>query len=138
MRWYAGAGIYHVEAIGSADDTLDADGAEFLTFSQAQALARTCFVEARRVAAGLPAQSGPYTVKACVEEYLTWLEQNRKSGKDARVRAEALIIPQLGRVECAKLATKQLRDWRDSTARAPARLRTKKGDGAAVPGRRAG
>lgn len=127
LRWYAGDGAYHVETIGSADDTLDADGAAFLTFHQAQALARTRFVEARRVAAGLPAESGPYTVKACVEEYLTWLEQNRKSGKDARTRADALILPQLGAVECAKLTTKQIRDWRDAIANAPARLRTRKG-----------
>lgn len=127
MRWYAGNGVYHVETLASADDTLDADGSEFLTFNQAQALARTRFVAARRVAAGLPAQGGPYTVVVCVEEYLTWLDQNRKSGKDSRVRAEALIVPQLGQVECAKLTTKQLRDWRDATANAPARLRTKKG-----------
>ncbi|GAC1304023.1 MAG: tyrosine-type recombinase/integrase [Steroidobacteraceae bacterium] len=127
MRTYAGDGKYRVKVIGAADDTLDADGAEFLTFAQAQALARTRFVEARRVAAGLPSKGGPYTVKACVEEYLIWLEQNRKSGKDARRKAEALILPQLGDLECAKLTTKALRDWRDSTARAPARLRTKKG-----------
>ncbi len=127
MRWYVGDQTYKVETIASADDTLDADGAEFLTFSQAQAIARTRFVETRRVAAGLPAKGGAYTVKLCIEEYLTWLEQHRKSAKDARVRAEALIIPALGDTECAKLTTRQLRDWRDSTANSPARLRTKKG-----------
>lgn len=128
MRWYAGAGVYHVETIASADDTLDADGSQFLTFSQAQALARTRFVEARRVAAGLPAQGGPYTVKVCIEEYLTWMELNRKSARDTRVRANAMLIPELGAVECAKLTTKQIRDWRDGVANAPARLRTKKGE----------
>ena len=127
LRWYAGNGVYHLETIGSADDTLDADGAEFLTFSQAQARARSRFVEARRVAAGLPAEGGPYTVKRCVEEYLTWLEQNRKTAKDSRIRAEALIYPTLGNLEVAKLTTKQLRDWRDGVASTPARLRTKKG-----------
>jgi integrase len=127
MRWYAGDGVYHVEMIGSADDTIDADGDQFLTFAQAQAIVRTRFVERRRVAAGLPASGGPYTVKVCVEEYLTWLEQNRKTARDARVRAEALIIPQIGDIECVKLTTRQLRDWRDAVASTPARLRTKKG-----------
>ncbi len=111
----------------SADDTLDADGSIFLTFSQAQAIARTRFVECRRVAVGLPTDVGPYTVRRCVEEYLDWLDQNRKSGKDARHKAEALILPQIGDLECAKLTTKSLRDWRDAAAEAPARLRTKKG-----------
>ncbi len=127
MRWYTGDQTYKVETIGSADDTLDADGAEFLSFSQAQEIARTRFVETRRVAAGLPAKGGAYTIKLCVEEYLIWLEQNRKSAQDARVKAGALIIPLLGHVECAKLTTKQLRDWRDAVANAPARLRTAKG-----------
>jgi integrase len=128
MRWYVGDQTYKVETIGSADDTIDADGAEFLSFSEAQAIARSRFVETRRVARGLPAKGGAYTVRLCVDEYLTWLEQNRKSAKDARVRAHALIIPTLGDVECAKLTTKQLRDWRDAAANAPARLRTKKGE----------
>ncbi len=127
MRWYVGEQTYKVETIGTADDRLDADGAEVLSFSQAQTLARNRFVETRRVAAGLPAKGGAYTVRLCLDEYLTWLEQNRKSAKDARVRAEALIIPPLGEVECAKLTTKLLRDWRDGVANAPARLRTKKG-----------
>ncbi len=127
MRWYVGGQTYKVETIATADDKIDADGAEVLSFSQAQTLARNRFVETRRVAAGLPAKGGAYTVAVCLEEYLTWLEQNRKSARDARVRGEAMILPLLGDVECAKLTTKQLRDWRDSVASTPARLRTKKG-----------
>jgi integrase len=126
MRRYTGSS-YIVETIATADDTLDADGAEILTFSQAQAIARDRFVEARRVASGLPAKGGPYTVQVCVNEYIAWLEQNRKSASDARARADALILPQLGSVECSKLTTKQIKDWREATAKAPPRLRTKKG-----------
>jgi integrase len=127
LRRYTGD-AYIVETIATADDTLDPDGAEILSFSQAQALARAKFVESRRVAAGLPAQGGPYTVKLCLEDYLTWLEHNRKSATDSRARANALILPTLGGIECANLTTKQLRDWRDSAAQAPARLRTRKGE----------
>ena len=128
MRAYLGNEAYRVETIGSADDTLDADGAEFLNFSQAQNLARTKYVEGKRIAAGLPAQGGPYTVALCIEDYLRWLEQHRKTAKDARWRADALILPTLGKIDCEKLTTKQLRDWRDAAAEAPARIRTKVGD----------
>ena len=101
--WAARA--YKVETIASADDTIDADGAVILTFAQAQALARERFVEMKRIAAGLPGAAGPYTVEACVNEYLTWLGANRKTAKDARWRADALILPTLGNIECAKLTS---------------------------------
>jgi integrase len=127
MRRYTG-GTYIVETIATADDTLDADGAEILTFSQAQVIARDRFVGARRAAAGLPAKVGPYTVRLCINEYIVWLEQNRKSFSDARIRANALILPILGDVECSKLTTKQIKDWKEATAKATARLRTKKGE----------
>ena len=119
---------YKLEVIGSADDTIDADGSAILSFAQAQHIARARFVEGRRVAAGLPAEGGPYTVRVCLTEYLKWLDQNGKSGKDSRTKSDALIVPLLGDAECAKLTTKQLRDWRDAVANAPARLRTKKGE----------
>jgi integrase len=126
LRRYLGDRTYTVEVIGTADDTLDADGDEVLTFSQAQAKARARFVQARRMAAGLPAEAGPYTVKVCLEEYLDWLEKNRKSAKDSRWRATALIYPPLGGVECAKLTNVQIRNWRDEAAKTPPRLRSKK------------
>jgi integrase len=126
MRRYTGT-AYVVETIATADDTLDADGAEILTFSQAQAIARGRFVEERRVASGLPAKSGPYTVRLCINEYIEWLEQNRKSSSDARARADALILPKLGDVECSKLTTKEIKAWKEATAKTPPRLRTKKG-----------
>ena len=127
MRRYVGNEKYVVEAIGTADDTLDPDGAEILSFAQAQNIARTRFVEERRRAAGLPTQSGPYTVKDCIDEYVTWLEENRKSGRDTRWRADALIIPTLGAIPCAKLTNTQIRKWKTDTAMTPVRLRTKKG-----------
>jgi integrase len=128
MRRYMG-GTYKVETIATADDTLDADGGEILTFFQAQAIARERFVEERRVASRLPVKiTGPYTVRLCIHEYIEWLEQNRKSASDARVRANALILPPLGDLECSKLTTRQLKAWKEATAKVHARLRTKKGE----------
>lgn len=127
MRRYLGAQDYSVEKIGMADDTLDADGALVLTFAQAQAVARTLFMERGRVAAGLPAErEGPYTVKACLDDYVEWLSQHGKTGPDARWRADSLIVPSLGAIECSKLTTKQVANWLTALANGAARLRTKK------------
>jgi integrase len=128
MRWYRGAQTYGTETIGAADDTLDADGDVILTFAQAQAVARARFLDKKRAAAGLTPGVGPYyTVEIAIDDYVAWLEHNRKTAKDTRWRADALIVPPLGDVECAKLTTPQLRGWRDAIAREAPRLRTKKG-----------
>lgn len=127
MRWYVGEGDYKLETLGIADDTADADGIAVLDFKQAQALIRTRHVELVRTAKGLPLDARPYTVGACVEEYLAFLEANRKSAKDARWRAEALILPKLARTPCIDLTAPGLRKWLAETAAAAPRLRTRKG-----------
>jgi integrase len=127
MRRYVGEQSYAVETIGVADDKIDPDGVAVLSFGQAQAEARKRFVEAKRLAAGTPAEGGRYTVRAAVSDYLAWLEQNRKTARDARWRAEALILPELGPLACPKLTTLRIRDWRDGLAATAPRLRTKSG-----------
>jgi len=129
MRWYVGDGDYKLETIGVADDLADADGVAVLDFKQAQALIRQRHIELVRAARGLPAKDGPYTVRACVDEYLSFLEANRKSAKDARWRAEALILPKIGNVACVDLTAPGLRKWLADTAAAAPRLRTRKGGG---------
>jgi integrase len=126
MRRYHN-GAYVVEAIGTADDTIDPDGDIILSFADAQTKARQRFVECKREAAGHPAVSGPYTVADAISDYLAWMEQNRKSARDTRWRAEALILPVLGTIDCAKLTTKTLRDWHKGLTKVPPRLRTSKG-----------
>jgi len=126
MRRYLGEQEYKVEKIGTADDTLDADGATILTFAQAQGVARKLFTDRGRADAGLPAESGPYTVKDCLEEYITWLGQHGKTAKDTRWRADSLILPTLGEVECCKLSSKHVADWLTAMASEAPRLRTKK------------
>lgn len=130
MRRYVGDQVYVVETIGTADDTIDADGdgAAGLTFSQAQAKAREWFTKAKRVEKGLPSQSGPFTVGNAISDYLAWLAQNRKTERDARWRADALILPTLGAIACVDLTTQRLRAWRDGLAAQRPRLRTKKGE----------
>jgi integrase len=66
-------------------------------------------------------------VRACIEEYLEYLERERKTAKDARWRAEALILPQLGNIACVDLTADRIRGWLDKTAKTPPRLRTRDG-----------
>jgi integrase len=127
-RRYVGDGAYKVETIDTADDLQDADGAIILDFAQAQAKARALFERRKREAAGLPTDSGPYTVSRCIDDYLNWMEHSRKSAQDARYRANALILPMLGEKECAALTTDELERWRNSLAKAPKRLRTRAGE----------
>ncbi len=127
MRWYVGEGDYRVETIATADDSADADGVVILDYREAQALIRKRFVEYARVAQGLPAKDGPYTVHACIAEYLEFLEGNRKSAKDARWRAEALILPELGDIPCIDLSAPKLRRWLEDAATTAPRLRSCKG-----------
>ena len=129
VRWYVGEQDYKTETIANADDIADADGVAILSFAQAQAVAREMRARAARIAAGLRVEMGPYTVKQCMAEYLTWMEQNRKGARDARYRAEALIIPKLGAAECEKLRVDELRAWLLGVATAPARVRGKRGSG---------
>jgi hypothetical protein len=126
IRWYIGDGDYEVKTIAVADDKVGA-GEALLDFRRAQALAREMHVEHMRVAKGLPADGGPYTVRACIEEYLGFLDANRKSGRDARYRAKALILPELGDVACVELTRGTLRSWLTGVAAASPRLRTKPG-----------
>lgn len=127
MRRYVGDQGYTTETIGTADDTIDADGDVVLSFAQAQAVARDRHVASARAEKGLPSRSGPLTVGDAIFDYLAWLGQNRKTERDARWRANALILPSLGNVPCGELTTQRLRAWRDGLAAQQPRRRTKKG-----------
>lgn len=128
MRWYVGERNYKVETLdGAPDDVLDADGAIVLNFAQAQTIARRLYVDRKRASEGMSAPAGPYTVADAMTDYIAWLEQNRKTAKDAKWRSDALIVPDLGTTEGAKLTTKKIRDWLDSIASQSARIRTKSG-----------
>ena len=127
VRWYAGEGRYVVDTIGTADDHAEADGVRTLAYRQAQAAARERAAELSCAAAGMPRAQARCTVRDALTDYLEWMEQYRKSAIDARYRAEAHILPELGTLELAKLTTDRLRKWFYALAATPARLRTKKG-----------
>ena len=126
-RHYLGDRQYDVEPIGIADDQSPADGIEILDFWQAQDKARARV--GVRVANGA-GKAGPLTVKAAVEDYLQFLETNRKpsTARDSRYRAAAFILPDLGNIKVADLTTERLERWLAHNAKSAPRLRTSKGD----------
>ncbi|WP_029584184.1 hypothetical protein [Bradyrhizobium sp. URHD0069] len=68
-RCYRGAGVYATEALGVADDTLDADGVKVLDYWQAQEHARR-WGERQRLIARAWCAKAPYSVADAVKDYL--------------------------------------------------------------------
>ena len=126
-RWYVGDGAYKVETIWPADDRQDADGSVILNFGQAQAKARETYARRKREVAGLAGRVGPYTVRRCLEEYLEWFGEHKKSIVDTTHRSSAHIRPALGERPCDDLTTAELEKWRNALAKASKRVRTKAG-----------
>jgi hypothetical protein len=124
-RHYIGDERYEIEVIAVADDFSDADGVAILNFHQAQSLARSRMVSRAHAAAG---KTKPLTVADAIDSYIEFLETNRKSGREGRYAADAFILPVLGKIEVAALTTDQIQEWLTKLAKAPARIRTKKGN----------
>src|SRR5229473_527662 len=124
VRAYKGEQSYTVETIATADDSSDANGVDVLNFWQAQAEARK-----RRDAHAHEGTGGgrPLTVAAAIERYLESLEARGKDPTDTRVRAEKMILPDLGKLQVAHLTTDRIRKWVTKLATTPPRLRTAKG-----------
>ncbi|WP_292039136.1 site-specific integrase [Mesorhizobium sp.] len=129
MRRYLGAvgegkSPYHKETLGFADDYRDADGATILSYADAQRLAHD------RAKLASPATAGAFprhpTVRDVVEDYVSFLKAERRSGRDAERRANNFILPELGSQKVGELTTDRLVQWRDAMAAKPARLRTGK------------
>src|SRR5262249_30700447 len=74
-----------------------------------------------------PGTGGPYTVLEAIADYLTWYGTHRKALAPTEAAAQAHILPALGSTEVAKLTTKRLRAWHEGLAKAPARLRSRRG-----------
>src|SRR5262249_17797560 len=72
-------------------------------------------------------KASPLTVREALEQYLEWMDGNRRSAVDARKRAEALILPALGDIEVDKLSSDRIHQWHVSLTKVPPRMRTGKG-----------
>jgi integrase len=125
-RCYRGAGIYATEALGVADDTLDADGVKVLDYWQAQEHARRWGERQRLIAEGM-VREGTYTVADAVKDYLAEIaaEKRPTSVRNAKYIFDASILPDLGTVQLEKLTADRLTRWRNKLATQPKRVRTK-------------
>ena len=111
-------------ALGAADDVLEPDGRELLSFSQAQAKARDWFDRTSRQRCNSHMPCGKFTVRHAIEDYLSWFERNRKSVNRTRSVCEYAILPRLGDFDAQMLTKKQIEDWHAEIASQPAKLRT--------------
>ncbi len=125
-RYYRGAGVYDTEALGVADDTLEADGHKVLDYWQAQDHARRWGERQRLVAEGL-VRPGSYTVKDAVDDYLAEIkaEKSEAAYKGAKYVFDAFITPELGPLQIDKLTPDRLTRWRNKLANQPKRVRSK-------------
>lgn len=126
-RLRADDGKQHYEALGAADDALDADGRDILTFAQAQERARNFFTrKSEELARGAGEQIGPYTVEDAVRDYFDRREQEKSKGlKKDRAAANLRILPQLGAREVGKLSDEDIRKWHVALANSATTARPK-------------
>ncbi len=124
-------GKYRQQALGSADDTLKADGAKILDFRQAEGLAREWIARRNRIAAGLEAEAAPAspcTVEEAIADYMAdYIERGGKGLSQTRAAVGAHILPKLGARLVVALTREQIRSWHRELAASPARVRGKLG-----------
>ena len=124
-RHYSAEHGRRYRSIATADDVADADGEHVLSFAEAQEAARKWFAQLGQQDRG-EVRGGPYTLRECLAEYLTWLQGHRKSGGEARYRVDTHIAPKLGDFQCNRLTTAEIQKWLRDLAASRARLRSKK------------
>jgi site-specific recombinase XerD len=104
-------GKYKIEALGTADDHVAADGEAVLNWAQAQA--------AIRAWAAKQTGSGPYTVADAVRDYLADLRARKgdAAAKGAAGRLNKHLLPTLGDKLLRDLTTAELHGWRNGMVR---------------------
>lgn len=128
-RYRDDTGKQHYTALGAADDAMDADGGGLcITYADAQRQADDWFKLAARGFEDNAPQSGPYTVKDALTDYLA--AYKRKGGKSAdrtEWAIDALLLPSLGEIALAKLSRHRIELWHEELSKTAPRLRTKSG-----------
>jgi integrase len=115
------------EALGTADDVVDADGVHVFSFAQAQREARTWFASLARKDAG-ETTTGPYFVRDAMTDYIAdYVRQGKRSEQRLRYIVDAHVLPALGDREVAKLSRRDVDAWFRAMASTGVRLRVKRG-----------
>jgi integrase len=122
-RWWVRErteGRYRKRSLGEADDFADADGQDVLSYRDACRLAYAG-PEAQEEAA-----AGAYTVSNAMVDYLAWFRAHRKDVHTTTIRINRHILPKLGDRPVEKLTSRELREWHEAIANAPAGARSAK------------
>ncbi|MEN3974770.1 tyrosine-type recombinase/integrase [Emcibacter sp. SYSU 3D8] len=118
---------YH-KSLGVADDALDANGEDILSYAQAQERARDWFKDLeRRLTHGI-AKDQVYTVGRACDDYLNWFETHRKSHIQTKSVIDQFIQPELGDIEVNKLTKKRIEEWQRQRTKDKARVRSRRGE----------
>ncbi len=126
-RHYQAATARRYLALGSADDLLDADGVDTLTFVQAQQKADEWFKTLARQDGKVAPE--PLTVARAVEDYLAdYTGRGGKALRDLQTAINAHILPPLGSRRVSDLTAEAIKRWHHALAAAPARLRSAAAD----------
>jgi len=112
--------------LGTADDFMEADDRETLTYKQACKKAEIWFKQQADAVhfqiTGEILRKGPYTVTDAMRNYLKDAERRGVKGhRIMTLTSNAHIIPALGEIEVAKLTKRKIEDWLHSLAEAPRR-----------------
>jgi integrase len=126
-RRYLGARQYETTSIGIADDTTAADNVAVYDFWQAQDVLRRWGERGRLADHGI-VRTGPYTVRAAIEDYFSEIAVEKRASalKSARYIFNASVLPKLGHLVVEQLTSDQINRWRNDLAASGKRVRTKK------------
>jgi integrase len=120
----AGKRLRKFNTLGTADDLLEADGKDTLSFGQAQEQARKWFIEVTEARRGT---IKPITVSEALADYLLdYTARGAKDLKGVHGTINAHIIPHFGKVKVTDLTPNAIRTWHQALAKAPRRLRQSK------------
>lgn len=118
--------VYKQARVGTADDFLDADGLQVLTYSQASKAAQAKFQEWSRAAMlaadGEVPPDASYTVADAWRDYLIDAEARGVHGvRIMDQNAQAHILPELGGLELTTLTPRRVQKWHQALAQLPRR-----------------
>ena len=127
-RLYVGDEKYLIATLGTADDRAPADGETLLSYREALDKAQEwCDLQERKAKGTAPREPESYTVTQCMDDYLDWYAAHRKALSTTRHVVHAHILPAFGKAQVSALTARQIRQWHQALAKAPARLRSAPG-----------
>lgn len=122
VRYYED-GKYITQKLGKADDFQEANDVDILNYFQAQTKARE-FAENKEKGKIAEVNSNKFKVFDACENYLKWFKAHRKSYSVTQNVIQTHILPTLGNKLVNNLSAKMLREWHESLATMPPRIRS--------------